>query len=93
MPPGREVEIGQRRSVERGGGVYEHVPRSKSLRDPADRRLVAEVNPELPLAVDDRHLVPGRGQRPDDRSSDSAGAAGYDRCSLHALRDRVTPTS
>ena len=82
-PPGREVEIGQRRAVERGGGVDEHVPRSEPLGDPAHRRLIAEVNRELPLAVEDRHLVPGRGQRADDRPADSAGAAGHHR-SLHA---------
>ena len=37
---------------------------------------------ELPVAVEDRDLVPGRGERADDRSSDPAGAARDNRPSL-----------
>ena len=95
--PGREVDVGERGAVERGGGVHEHVTRPEPLDDPPHCLLVAEVNRELALAVEDRDLVPGRAERADDRATDSAGAAGHHRCPLqvriaHAPRPHLWQT-
>jgi hypothetical protein len=49
----------------------------------ADGVLVAEIDPEVGLAVQDRHRVAGGGEPGGDRAADRAGATGDGRNSAH----------
>ena len=68
MTPRRKVEVVQRRTVERGGGVDEDVLRAEARRDLAHRRLIAKIHREFPGSVEDRDVVPGIRQSADDRA-------------------------
>jgi hypothetical protein len=61
----------------------EHVAGAESPGDLTHGLRVAEIDRELALAVEDRHVMSGGGQRADYGATDSAGATGYDRRSIH----------
>ena len=85
-------EVLERGTVERGGGMHEHISRPEPLGDRAHRVLLGEVNRELAFAVKDGDVVSGRTQGADDRAADAARATRDNRPAIHALT-RVTRSS
>jgi hypothetical protein len=79
VAPGSGVDLGEAGAVECGGGVDERVTRPQPLGDRPDRPLVGEVHGELTGSVENRDLVIGVSQRPDDCAPNPARASG-DHC-------------
>ena len=77
------VQVGQRRPVERGRRVDEHVaasvPTEHRGRGGPDRVGLGEVHGRVAVPVEDHDLVPGRAQANGDRTADGPGSPG-DRC-------------
>ena len=77
------IQVGQRRPVERGGRVNEHVAASVQAehtgRGGPDRIGLGEVHGRIAVPVEDHDLVPGCAQARGDRTADGPGSPG-DRC-------------
>ena len=63
--------------------MHEDVSGSEPRRDVPHLALMAQIDRELALAIDDGHSLTGFAQRADDRSADAAGTACHHGRPLH----------